>query len=274
MNNFHLPSDMVILDRSKEEEYREILYAFALEELLCRSIGKGMPPILHIWRHPRAFVMGLRDSRLPLAAQAERWLRDQGYDTAVRNSGGAAVPLDPGVVNVSLLLPKAAGDMEHRKDFELMVGLIRDVMIKMTNRIDQGEVVGSFCPGEFDLSVDGRKFCGIAQRRQQHAISVQAFIIVEGAGEEKAASAREFYERAAGSADPGDYPLVAPGSMASLAECLNMQLTAENFTANILEVMGSRYIQTAEPMQIAEYPDDEQIRGMIELLRQRYAIKG
>ena len=82
--------------------------------------------------------------------------------------------------------------------------------------------MGSFCPGEFDLSIGGHKFCGIAQRRQQLAISVQAFIIVEGLGEEKAALARGFYERAADSASPNDYPVVAPGSMASLSECLQI----------------------------------------------------
>ena len=32
-------------------------------------------------------------------------LRSLGYDTAVRHSGGAAVPLDAGVVNLSLILP-------------------------------------------------------------------------------------------------------------------------------------------------------------------------
>ncbi|SDN54287.1 octanoyl-[GcvH]:protein N-octanoyltransferase [Paenibacillus sp. yr247] len=265
-------SSMVILDRSGETESQHILYSFALEELLCRAIGKIAPPILHIWRHPRAFVMGLRDSRLPEAAIANEWLLKQGYDTAVRNSGGAAVPLDLGVVNVSLLLPKEVGDMEHRKDFDLMVALIRDVMSKLTNRIDQGEVMGSFCPGEFDLSVDGRKFCGIAQRRQQLALSVQAFIIVEGQGEEKASLARGFYERAAGSASPSDYPIVAPGSMASLSECLNLPLTSERFTENLVEILGARGLQVQSPRDILGYPDEVQIHTMMELLKHRYAI--
>lgn len=268
-----LSSSMVILDRTHESESQSILYAFALEELLCRSIGKTVPPVLHIWRHPRAFVMGLRDSRLPEAALANQWLLKQGYDTAVRNSGGAAVPLDMGVVNVSLLLPKEAGDMEHRKDFELMVVLIRELMSKLTDRIDQGEVMGSFCPGEFDLSVGGRKFCGIAQRRQQRALSVQAFIIVEGEGEAKTSLARGFYERAAGSADPNDYPAVAPDSMASLAECLNIPLTAEQFTENLIEMMSARGMQVKGPDEIPGYPDEDQIAGMVELMRERYAIK-
>ncbi|KRF18500.1 biotin/lipoate A/B protein ligase family protein [Paenibacillus sp. Soil787] len=273
MTTLELPSSMVIHDRSGATATQPILYAFALEELLCRAIGKAAPPILHIWRHPRAFVMGLRDSRLPNAAEANEWLLGQGYDTAVRNSGGAAVPLDLGVVNVSLLLPKRAGDMEHRKDFDLMVALIRDVMSTITNRIDQGEVMGSFCPGEFDLSVGGRKFCGIAQRRQQHALSVQAFIIVEGLGEAKASLARGFYERAAGSASPSDYPLVAPGSMASLSECLQIELSANRFTDNFVQVMGAKGVKVQSPRDILGYPSDEEIQGMMELLKQRYAIK-
>jgi octanoyl-[GcvH]:protein N-octanoyltransferase len=273
MTNLPLSTSMVILDRSGETEFQHILYPFALEELLCRAVGKIAPPILHIWRHPRAFVMGLRDSRLPHAVGANEWLLNQGYETAVRNSGGAAVPLDLGVVNVSLLLPKEAGDMEHRKDFDLMVALIRDVMSKLTNRIDQGEIMGSFCPGEFDLSVGGRKFCGIAQRRQQLALSVQAFIIVEGQGEAKANMARGFYERAAGSASPNDYPLVAPGSMASLAECLNIPLTAELFTKNLVEIMDARGLHVQSSEDISGYPDEAQIQGMMELLKQRYAIK-
>ncbi|NEW04567.1 lipoate--protein ligase family protein [Paenibacillus sp. SYP-B3998] len=273
MTNTQLPSQMVIWDRSHDSEARDILHAFALEELLCRAIGQGAPPILHIWRHPRAFVMGLRDSRLPKAREADRWLRDQGYDTAVRNSGGAAVPLDLGVVNVSLLLPKTAGDMEHRKDFELMVTLIRDAMNRMTNRIEQGEVVGSFCPGEFDLSVGGRKFCGIAQRRQQYALSVQAFIIVEGIGEGKADLARDFYRQAAGSVGEGEYPQVAPGSMASLSECLHMPLTVEQFISNLIEVMQARGIKSMDSELLAEAPEEEKIMEMVELLRKRYAIK-
>ncbi|MCY9670501.1 lipoate--protein ligase family protein [Paenibacillus alginolyticus] len=273
MTTLELPASMVLHDRTGETATQPILYAFALEELLCRAIGKAAPPILHIWRHPRAFVMGLRDSRLPNAAEANEWLLSQGYDTAVRNSGGAAVPLDLGVVNVSLLLPKSAGDMEHRKDFDLMVALIRDGMSAMTNQIDQGEVMGSFCPGEFDLSIGGRKFCGIAQRRQMHAISVQAFIIVEGLGEEKASLARSFYERAAGSASPKDYPVVASGSMASLSECLQIEVSAERFTDNLVQMMAAKGVRVQSPRDIPGYPSEEEIQSMMELLKQRYAIK-
>ncbi|MEC0209889.1 lipoate--protein ligase family protein, partial [Paenibacillus ehimensis] len=58
-------SDLLLLDRSHEFTEQDVLYPFALEELLCKHVGEGGAPLCHLWRHPRAFVMGLRDSRLP-----------------------------------------------------------------------------------------------------------------------------------------------------------------------------------------------------------------
>ncbi|MNI36318.1 Octanoyl-[GcvH]:protein N-octanoyltransferase [compost metagenome] len=262
---------MVIWDRSREQQARPILYAFAMEELLCRRIGQGMKPILHIWRHPRAFVMGLRDSRLPDAKKAKEWLENQGYETAVRNSGGAAVPLDNGVVNMTLLLPKIAGDMDHRKDFERMYALIQQALSKLTDKVNKGEVIGSFCPGDFDLSIAGRKFCGIAQRRQQHAIAVQAFVIVEGRGADKAALAKAFYDKAAVGADPASYPTVDTGSMASLAECLQEAITSEQFVACVNEVNKEQ--QQIELAELLDIPSEADIQAMIVSMQERYGIR-
>ena len=56
-----------MLDRTDDLSHQDVLYHFALDELLCRQTGEGGPAICHLWRHPRAFVMGVRDSRLPQA---------------------------------------------------------------------------------------------------------------------------------------------------------------------------------------------------------------
>jgi octanoyl-[GcvH]:protein N-octanoyltransferase len=268
--SLELSAKTIVLDRTNVTHAYDILYPFALEELLCRKMSTSMAPIVHLWRHPKAFVMGLRDSRLPQAAKADSWLRSQGYETGVRNSGGAAVPLDLGVINVSLLLPKPTGSMEHRKDFELMAQLIRDALMKLTDDVQKGEVAGSFCPGDFDLSIGGKKFCGIAQRRQQHATSVQAFVIVEGQGEQKAAVARAFYDRAAVGAEDADYPIVVPGSMASLAECLGKPLTSEDFIQGMKELLKAGGI-TAQ-IRSEELAGENEIQEMVELLENRYGI--
>ncbi|WP_235941207.1 lipoate--protein ligase family protein [Paenibacillus puerhi] len=212
--------NLLMLDRSGDFSEPDILYPFALEELLCRYVGEGGPPLIHMWRHPRAFVMGLRDSRLSSAAEASRSLEQAGYSVAVRNSGGAAVPLDLGVVNVSLIGRKPAGRIDFHDDFERMYELIALALQEAGGAVAKGEIEGAYCPGDFDLSIGGRKFCGIAQRRQQHAYVVQAFVVVEGSGAEKAALARSFYELAAAGSADAVYPQVREESMASLTELL------------------------------------------------------
>src|SRR5690606_33347425 len=153
----------------------DIYFPFACEEWLCREAGdgrlSGIDPLVHLWRHERAFVLGLRDSRLPNAPEAMDWLEREGYRVMVRNSGGAAVPLDRGVVNVTLIQRSRPGQISLNDDFRLMAEVLGKTLRPFGIRFDAGEVAGSYCPGEFDLSIGGRKFCGIAQRRLLRAYS-------------------------------------------------------------------------------------------------------
>ncbi|GIP32316.1 lipoate--protein ligase family protein [Paenibacillus sp. J2TS4] len=244
-----------------------ILLPFAWDEVMCRQVEELQGPLLHIWRHPRAFVVGLRDRKLPHAEQAMEWLRKQGYDTAVRNSGGAAVPLDAGVVNLSLVLPNPRGKMDFHSDFRFMVSLLRKVLSTWTDSIQDGEVAGSYCPGDYDLAIEGRKFCGIAQRRQTRGFVVQAFVVVEGKGEDRAAIARQFYQIASGGEERLAYPRVSEASMASLAELAGVP-SAESFAAKALEVVkenGGTVIEGS-----ADHLLNPEIEQAMMMLRTRY----
>lgn len=282
MNNpnipIHLPEHqaMLILDRTAELSSADVLHHFAIDELLCSQTGNGGPAICHLWRHPRAFVMGVRDSRLPHAPEGEEWLRAQGYNTAVRHSGGAAVPLDSGVVNLSLILPfdPSGKAPDFHDDFEVMVQLIRDALRNTGAQVDTGEIAGAFCPGTYDLSIGGLKFCGIAQRRQRHAYIVQAFIIASGSGSERAKLVRSFYDIAASGAAPGSYPLVE-ASTSSLEELIPGQGDAlSNFTNAVKDVVrqwqsGFNLTQAASRLIM---PSADNIRETAAKLRQRYAV--
>lgn len=269
--------NILLLDRMNEVAELDVLYPFALDELLCRRTGQGGPAICHIWRHPRGFVMGLKDSRLPGAAEAERLLQTQGWSTAVRNSGGAAVPLDLGVINISLIMPKPNVDSFHfHDDFERMYGLIRHALKETGCQVDKGEIQGAYCPGEFDLSIGGFKFCGIAQRRQTHAYIVQAFVVAEGRGQERASFVRSFYDKAAKGKSDSEYPSVTEESTASLEQLTNLGSGAGGAFANAVKrIIISR--QTESGMREAEeklvMPTSEQIFTMAEILRARYAIQ-
>ncbi|MFX3636498.1 MAG: biotin/lipoate A/B protein ligase family protein [Candidatus Pristimantibacillus sp.] len=269
-------NNLLLLDRMNDFTEMDPLYSFALDELLCRSTGQGGPAVCHIWRHPHAFIMGLRDSRLPSAGEAGTWLASQGWDAAVRNSGGAAVPLDNGVVNLSLILPKStAMDFHFHHDFERMYGLIRHALRNTGFDVDKGEIAGAYCPGDFDLSIGGLKFCGIAQRRQAHAFIIQAFVIAEGSGQERAQLVRTFYERAAAGGEPADYPMVTDSSTASLEELAGL---GENAAALFAEAIKGIIRSGQTPEGLAEaagrlsMPTQEQVHDMIHSLRSRYDI--
>lgn len=270
--NWSLPEGTLIWDRTQQPDQGEILYPFALEELLCRRVGEGNAPIVHLWRHPRAFVMGLRDSRLPHAAKAKRWLESQGYSVAVRNSGGAAVPLDLGVVNVSLILPKKQGQIDFRQDFETMYRLVRDALHTVTPDVAKGEVLGSYCPGDYDLSISGRKFCGIAQRRQAQAFVVQAFVVVTGSGQAKAELARDFYRIAAEGADGISYPAVQENSMASLQELVGLNNGQQFIDAVKETVRTHKLVNSGREGSALHIPEEAQIQEMIVSMQNRYGI--
>lgn len=270
--------NLLILDRTNDFSEPDVLYPFALDELLCRRAGEGGPAICHLWRHPRAFVMGMRDSRLPGAASAVRRLESAGYAVAVRNSGGAAVPLDLGVVNLSLILPNPQqSDFHFRADFELMYELIAQALAGIGRRVDKGEINGAYCPGDYDLSMDAYKFCGIAQRRQARAFAVQAFVIAGGSGKDRARLTREFYDIAAEGADPASYPQVTEGSTASLSELAGIGPDAPAvFIEAVKRTIRGRQSEPGLSAAAAslKMPSDAEVRDMVNSLRIRYSISG
>jgi octanoyl-[GcvH]:protein N-octanoyltransferase len=218
MEYSRLPDSFSVIDSTSDIFEGDILYPFAIDEILCRQVGEGKKgPSMHIWRHHKAFVLGLRDRKLPYSLEAMDWLEDQGYRVTVRNSGGAAVPLDPGVINLSIILPNHDQRMDFHQDFEIMYEVIKN-SLRSSDSVNKGEILGAYCPGDFDLSIAGKKFCGIAQRRQTKAFVIQAFIVVQGNGKENAELVKEFYQLASGGSPNPNHPIVTPQSMASLQE--------------------------------------------------------
>ncbi|MEJ8548706.1 lipoate--protein ligase family protein [Brevibacillus borstelensis] len=272
MDELGLPARLGVIDAAANVMTGDIMLPFAFDEVCGRQVGEGLlMPTVHIWRHKSAFVLGTRDWKLPQVREAVKWLQGQGYSVTVRNSGGAAVPLDPGVVNLSLILPNRQGDLDVQRHFVLMAELIRQSLKSWPCRIDTGEVSGSYCPGEFDVSVKGKKFCGIAQRRQTRAVIVQAFVLVEGSGEERGRLVKAFYDLAAGRASLADYPIVEPMSMSSLSE-LAGDMSADAFVGQLKQQLSSQ-------ASLVEYDDYSRfkldgLRQTVDDYRRRYPVRG
>ena len=232
---------------------------------MCRRVGAGHLPVAHIWRHPDAFVAGLRDRRLPRAVDAMNGIRARGTAVCVRPSGGAAVPLNPGVVNVSLILPNPGHAINIHDDFREMASIIAESLNPWSTQAQTGEVQGAFCPGDYDVSVGGLKFCGIAQRRQAKAYIITAFIIVEGQGIGWLLRYVNSMTRPRGIAE--GYPEVKPGTMASLQELTGVPSTAA-YTASLVRTLRNRYPHAETERVLSVDADDVLLTA--EQMKQRY----
>ncbi|MGG3999220.1 lipoate--protein ligase family protein [Anoxybacillus kestanbolensis] len=217
--------------------------SFAFDDALCESVGSGQSqPVVRLWVHHHTVVLGIQDTKLPHIERGLAYLHEQGWHTIVRNSGGLAVVLDEGVLNVSLIFPDTKKGIDIDRGYEAMATLIACMLPEA--RVQAGEVVGSYCPGSFDLSIDGKKFAGISQRRIRGGVAVQVYICANESGATRAEFIRQFYERAlAGEQTKFTYPTIVPHTMASLSELLGKEMTVSALIIRLYEALqafGSR----------------------------------
>ena len=82
---------------------------------------------------------------------------------AIRQTGGTVVPQGPGTLNISVFL-RRPGPPAIRETYLELVAALREGFAAMGLATTHGAREGSFCDGEFNLLLDGRKLVGTAQR--------------------------------------------------------------------------------------------------------------
>ncbi|KMY55714.1 octanoyltransferase [Bacillus sp. FJAT-27231] len=228
-----------LIDQSSLGPIFSALQSFAADDTLCTSVGAGVsPPTARAWVHHNTVVLGIQDTKLPFLQEGVQLLREAGLKTIVRNSGGLAVALDEGVLNLSLIFPDTEKGIDIDRGYEAMYLLIRQMFSDFPVQIHAYEIVGSYCPGSYDLSIEGKKFAGISQRRIRRGVAVQIYLCVSGSGSERAAMIRQFYETAKkAERTKWDYPDIQPEVMASLSELLGCELTIQDVMMRFLNTL-------------------------------------
>lgn len=228
-----------IIDQSTMWLTAPAYQSFAMDDTLCALAGRGEAPAsVRTWVHDRTVVLGIQDTKLPYLKAGAEFLKQRGYRVIVRNSGGLAVVLDSGVLNISLIFPETGNRIDINRGYDTMWELVRRMLADAPVPIEAGEITGSYCPGSYDLSIGGRKFAGISQRRIRSGIAVQIYLCLNGNGAERAELIREFY-RISGSSEPSKfhYPEIKPEVMASLEELLGGSWEAGMAMMRLLEVL-------------------------------------
>ena len=226
-------------DQSLSGKSRSALESFATDDLLCHVVGQGQSPAtVRTWVHDHTVVLGIQDHRLPFVEDGQDFLRTRGYNPIVRNSGGLAVVLDEGVLNISIVISEQEHSIDIPTGYELMLAFIQMLFPEAEGKIEAYEIVGSYCPGSYDLSIGGKKFAGISQRRLRQGIAVQVYLCVEGSGSERARLIREFYGIGIqGEETKFTYPQIKPEVMASLNELLQAKFTVQEVVIRIQQLL-------------------------------------
>lgn len=244
-----------IIDQSSLGPYFDAKQSFAMDDTLCASVGKGeSPATARTWVHHRTIVLGIQDTRLPFLEDGVKLLEGEGYRVIVRNSGGLAVVLDEGVLNISLIFEDEKKGIDIDRGYEAMTELVRRMLRPYNAEIEAYEIKGSYCPGSYDLSIGGRKFAGISQRRLRGGTAVQIYLCADKSGSERADLIRRFYQAALkdkSNDTKSVYPDIRPETMASLSELLQTDITVQDLMLALLtelkELSGRLYAAGLSP---------------------------
>lgn len=215
---------------------KDNLMSFATTNALLKIQSTIDYEILNFWMLDQTMILGLKDQRLPELSNALSFLSDHDYHYFVRNSGGLGVISDSGVLNVSLFIPDHLASMSVDDAYQKMTDLVRFAFPELT--IETGEVVHSYCPGTFDLSVNGQKIGGMAQRRNPDGTVIMAYLSINGDQQQRGEIVQTAYKL--GLADHENkwhFPDVDPASMINIQSLLTAPLSIAEVKNRFIEAL-------------------------------------
>ncbi|MGU5815314.1 lipoyl protein ligase domain-containing protein [Aeromonas hydrophila] len=174
----------------------------AEEQRWLRECAHDRQPRAHLWQAPQCLIVTRKDTRLPRYQAACEQLAAEGWPVHVRDSGGTAVPHGAGILNLSLMLPRTTTDLAHY--YRLLGAPLLSLLGEYGLAGTYDFVPGSFCDGQYNLVIGGRKVTGTAQRwlapgqDHQGAVLAQAMLLVAGNVDQGTRMASRFYELAGG----------------------------------------------------------------------------
>lgn len=230
------------------------LAAFAYTNAFLHQLSQMKAPLLHFWTLEDTLILGLKDQRLPHLDSALQWLGDKPYHFFVRNSGGLAVVSDSGILNFSIFFPFHLEDHELKIDeaYQRMTDVVAAAFPEI--KVEAGEIKHSYCPGSFDLSVNGKKIGGMSQRRNHDGTVVMLYIGVNGDQMSRGQMVRDFYSRGLRDEEnKWNFPDVWPAEMATLSDVMKTHMSMAEAQQRLTKVFKD--VTTTGITQLTWSPD-------------------
>lgn len=215
---------------------------FALTDALLAHVQYSKRPTVYFWPTEPFVFLGMIDSKLPFFSDATQLLTNRGYPYIIRNSGGLAVVSDPGVLNMSVIFPEEATYLDINTAYQRVHQLIQTVLQPYNIHVTAEEIPNSYCPGHYDLSINGRKIAGISQRRVNGGVAVMIYISVTGNQLQRCQLIQSFYQTGLnGQSVKWAFPTIDPQMMTTIQDELDTPVDVTCITQHILKVLFKNY---------------------------------
>lgn len=235
---------------------------FALTDVLSEYAGVHHQKFLHFWQLPDTMILGMKDTRVPYFTEGISALTTAGFQPIIRNSGGLGVINDAGVLNVSWIFPKTLAATTDAA-YQRMVDLMREAFPE--KEIAAYEIPNSYCPGTFDLSMDGKKIAGTAQRRIKAGIAVMMYLSVNGDQHYRGEVVRTFYQRSLKEQfGTNGYPAVEPTSMTTLQDVLQRSFSVSEAASRLQEALMRLTKSSLSPVTASEWVEKNDQAALLE----------
>lgn len=157
----------------------------ARDRALGIAVAHGADPTYRLWVSPPSLAVSRLDTRLPAFADASRKMAAAGWPVIVRDTGGSAVVLGPGVLNLSMVLPRSLLAGQPGTAMELVYDWLCEPVRKTLSTLGIetafASVPGAFCDGRFNLVVDNKKIAGTAQAWRGRTADGDGYVLAQAA---------------------------------------------------------------------------------------------
>lgn len=205
------------------------LKSTAIDDFSTRNVEEE-EMILHMFQH-KGINMGLDDTKLEKFDQGLLYYEKMGESVVIRNSGGRSIVADEGVLSMSLVF-RSKKSMHDNYDYYGQ--FIIDALRPLTQDIKVGEIKGACCPGKTDMSINGRKFCGTAQKKIKDSVALVCYISVNGDQLRRNRLVKGFYD-----ACETDEVIIDLDAMDSLSNLIGYEVSIDQI-AKLLEAELAR----------------------------------
>ncbi len=153
----------------------------AAEMEMLGALTAGASASAFLWQAAApGLVLPERFARRARFAEAAAACAASGWPVTTRRTGGGITPQGPGVLNLALAFRPAPGRSRSIRDsYAEICQPMADALAVLGIDATATAVSGSFCDGDYNLAVAGRKLVGTAQRWRGGACLAHALILTE-----------------------------------------------------------------------------------------------